>query len=175
MTWDAYHCRKDAVREIVAIADRQRDLTLTELLDLVDVDRATFTNETELLCALQMNWFQRLSGQLDRLMDSDVNATEITDSTSVAVAAWIAAAVQIPVVRVLLDRHREEPALSGAFAHELIYLAAAVGAPATTTEMLARGQRIVEEARDLLPGHTPQVAEPARAGLMTRLRNAIAA
>ncbi|MFI5427683.1 hypothetical protein [Aeromicrobium sp. UC242_57] len=39
MTWDAYHRRKKTLREVLAVADRRRDLTLTEMLDLVDPER----------------------------------------------------------------------------------------------------------------------------------------
>ena len=36
MTWDAYNRRKEILRDLLAIADRRRDMTLTELLDTVD-------------------------------------------------------------------------------------------------------------------------------------------
>ena len=69
MTWNAYNRRKEVLREMLAIADQRRnDITLTDLLDTVDGGREVFSNETELLFDMQMNWFQRLSGQLDRLL-----------------------------------------------------------------------------------------------------------
>ncbi len=171
MTWDAYNRRKEALREMLVVADRQRDITLTTLLDSVDADRKAFADETELLFELQMTWFQRLSGQLDRLMSDGIESPEI-----VAVQAWVDTAADLPGVRALLDAHRDAPALQKAFAKELGYLATSAGVP-TYQDLAVHGQRIQDSARQTL-AETPRPVEmdPAsRQGIIARLRSAIAA
>ena len=68
MTWDAYNRRKEPVlREVLAIADRRRDITVTSLLDTVDGGREASRHETELLLRLQMTLVpapQRPAGRL---------------------------------------------------------------------------------------------------------------
>lgn len=171
MTWDAYHRRKETLRHVLAIADRQPDVTLTELLDTVDPDRSAITDETELLFELQMIWFQRLSGQLDRLVSEGLQSPEL-----VAVTAWINAAAELPGARTLLDAHRDEPALRKAFAKELAVLAASAGVPARHPDFSAQGQRIQDSAREALPEReTSTLTEGAKVGLIARLRSAMAA
>ena len=145
MTWDAYNRRKEALRELLAVADRQRDLSLIDLLNTVDADRKAFANETELLFDLQMLWFQRLSGQMDRLV------TEGRESPALmAVTAWVDAAAQLPGARALLDDQRGNPALRKARAKELTFLAASAGVPPHHPDLVGHGQRIQDSARKSL-------------------------
>jgi hypothetical protein len=132
MTWDAYNRRKETLRDLLAIADRRRDLTLTELLDTVDEGREAFANETELLFDLQMAWFQRLSGQLDRLVTESVEAPDL-----MAVTAWVNTAAEMPGARALLDAHIHEPAL-----------AASAGVPMSHPDLTGYGRRIMNSARE---------------------------
>ena len=53
-----------------------------------------------------MTWFQRLSGQMDRLVTESVETPEI-----MAITAWVNTASEMPGARALLDAHRHEPAL----------------------------------------------------------------
>lgn len=171
MTWDAYNRRKVALRDMLAIADRQADVTLTELLDMVDPDRQAIKDETELLFELQMTWFQRLSGQLDRLVSEGSQSPEL-----VAVTAWVNAAAELPGARTLLDAHQEAPALRKAFAKEQAYLAASAGVPTYHPQLAVQGQRIQDVARDSLPlRETSSLETEPRIGLIARLRSAIAA
>lgn len=171
MTWDAYNRRKNALRELLAIADRQRDLTLTELLDTVDPGRESIKDETELLFELQMTWFQRLSGQLDRLIAEELHSPEL-----IAVTAWVNAAAELPGARALLDAHREEPALRKAVAKELSYLATSAGVPAYHPDLLSEGQRVQESARETLAlREVGSLDTRSRIGFVARLRSAIAA
>lgn len=171
MTWDAYHRRKETLRHVLAIADRQPSATLTELLDTVDPERNAIADETELLFELQMIWFQRLSGQLDRLVSEGSQSPEL-----IAVTAWINAAAELPGARTLLDAHRGEPALRKAFAKELAVLASSAGVPAHHPDFSAEGQRIQDSARGALPlREASSLDEGARIGLIARLRSAIAA
>jgi hypothetical protein len=143
MTWDAYNRRKETLRDLLAIADRRRDLTLTELLDTVDEGRNAFANETELLFDLQMTWFQRLSGQLDRLVTESVETPEL-----MAVTAWVNTAAEMPGARALLDAHIHETALAKAFAKEQSFLAASAGVPMSHPDLTVHGRRIMNSARE---------------------------
>lgn len=170
MTWDAYHRRKNSLREMLVIADRRRDITLTDLINTVDGAHDAFADETELLFELQMTWFQRLSGHVDRLIADGTESPEM-----VATTAWVNTAADLPGVRALLDAHHDEPALRKAFAKELSYLAMAAGVPVRDQDFVAHGRRIQDSARETLAALPPVPAEVSRPRLMTRLRNAIAA
>ncbi len=174
MTWDAYNRRKETLRDLLAIADRRRDLTLTELLDTVDEGREAFANETELLFDLQMAWFQRLSGQMDRLVTESVETPEL-----MAVTAWVNTAAEMPGARTLLDAHRHEAALAKAFAKEQAYLAATAGVPANHPDLTLHGRRIMDSARESVvvaePAGTESLEEGPRNGLVAKLRSVIAA
>ena len=170
MTWDAYNRRKEILREMLAIADRHRDVTLTDLFETVENAREAFPTETDLLFELQMTWFQRLSGQMDRLLSDSHDSPEL-----VPVTAWVNAAADLPGARALLDAHRDEPALRKAFAKELSYLALSAGAPAHGAALTAHGQRIQDTAREEAAAAPVTVPDDSRPSLMTRLRNAIAA
>ena len=104
MTWDAYHRRKKTLSDMLAIADQRRDVTIAELLDTVPDARSAFADETEVLFELQMTWFQRLSGHVDRLLADGAETPEL-----VAVTAWVDTAADLPGARALLDVHRDEP------------------------------------------------------------------
>lgn len=173
MTWDAYNRRKETLRELLAIADRRRDLTLTELLDTVDEGRDAFANETELLFDLQMAWFQRLSGQLDRLVTESVEAPEL-----MAVTAWVDTAAEMPGARTLLDAHLTEPALAKAFGKEQAFLAASAGVPMDHPDLTVHGRRIMDSAREsvvVTDGAENDLDEETRTGLVAKLRSVIAA
>ncbi|AWB91587.1 hypothetical protein C3E78_04785 [Aeromicrobium chenweiae] len=157
---------------MLAVADTRRDLTLTDLIDSVEGGRQAFPADTDALFELQMTWFQRLSGHMDRVLD---NAQ--TDPELVPVTAWVRTAADLPAVRSLLDAHRDEPALRKAFAKELAYLATSAGTPTYHLDLTAQGRRIQDSARQTLRA-TPGAVEPDgthRGGLIARLRSAIAA
>lgn len=177
MTWDAYHRRKDLLREIFAMADRDRDLTLTVLLDSCDPQRRVLEDETAALFEIQMAWFQRLSGHMDRLATSGGQTPEL-----VAVAAWAATAAELPGARALLDAHADVPALAKAFAKERSFIAASAGVPAHHGDLGARGERIITAARAEVSRPAPASEQPPEVqhqtqhqGLIARLRSLIAA
>lgn len=170
MTWDAYNRRKNVLRELLAIADRRRDLTLTDLLDTVEGAHEAFPTPTDLLFELQMTWFQRLSGQMDRLLSDDASSPEL-----VPVTAWVNAAADLPGARALLDAHRDEPALSKAFTKELAFLAMSAGVPVHDADLRVHGQRIQDTARSTATTAPAVQVDPSRMGLMARLRSVIAA
>lgn len=172
MTWDAYNRRKNALREVLAVADRQRDTSLTDLIDSVEGGREAFPSDTDLLFELQMTWFQRLSGQMDRLLSDGVESPDL-----VPVTAWVNAAADLPTVRALLDAHRDAPELRKAFAKELTYLATSAGLPPHGADLTAHGQRIQDSARENVVALPPrsETDDRSRSGLIARLRSAIAA
>ncbi|KQX72500.1 hypothetical protein [Aeromicrobium sp. Root472D3] len=170
MTWDAYNRRKNALREMLEVADRRPGTTLTELLDTADGAREAFPTETDALFDLQMTWFQRLSGQMDRLLSGDSETPEL-----VPVTAWVTTAAELPGARALLDAHRDDPALRKAIAKELAYLAISAGS-VVGADLTTHGRRIQETAREqLAAAPVVPLRDDARPGLITRLRNAIAA
>ncbi|MBC7633628.1 hypothetical protein [Aeromicrobium sp.] len=171
MTWNAYHRRKETLRAMLTIADQHRDVSLTDLLDTVDGGHDAFANETELLFDLQMVWFQRLSGQMDRLLSEGLETPEL-----VAVTAWVNAAAEMPGARALLDAHRTDPALQKAQAKELSFLAASAGVPTHHPRLTDVGQRIQDSARESVVYAEPITPDDnTRTGLISRLRGMIAA
>lgn len=167
MTWNAYNRRKEVLREILAVADTRRELSITELLDTVDGGREAYPTETELLFDIQMTWFQRLSGQLDRLLIEGVDTPEI-----VAVNAWVNAASEMPGARTLLDAEIDNPALSKAFAKEHTLLAASAGVPWNHPDLHGHGRRLQDSARESVVHAEPVEAEAAASGsLLSKLRH----
>jgi hypothetical protein len=168
MTWNAYNRRKEVLREILAIADQRRnDITLTELLDTVDGGREAYANETELLFDIQMNWFQRLSGQLDRQLSESVDTPEI-----MAISAWVNAASDMPGARTLLDAEINNPALGKAFAKELTLLAASAGVPWNHPDLNGHGKRLQDSAREsVVYAETTEVEAPHSGSLLSKLRS----
>ena len=170
MTWDAYHRRKDTLREILTIADRDRHPSLTDLLDIADPHREAFENETAALFDLQMLWFQRLSGTVDRL-----TADGTDDFEHVALDAWVSAAADLPGARALLDQHRDDPALAKAFTKERAFIAGAAGVPVNHPDIARHGERIIRSARSEAARRPDPSTPDQRPGLIARLRSVIAA
>lgn len=167
MTWNAYNRRKEVLREILAIADQQRELSITDLLDTVDGGREAYANETELLFDIQMNWFQRLSGQLDRQLIEGVDTPEI-----MAVTAWVNAASEMPGARTLLDAEINNPALGKAFAKEHTLLAASAGVPWNHPDLNGHGKRLQDSAREsVVYAEAVEAETPQSGSLLSKLRN----
>lgn len=179
MTWDAYNRRKSALRDVLALADRQPvddAPDLDALMDAVPDAREAFTSDVELLLDTQLAWYQRLSGQLDRMI------LEGDDPASVAVEAWAAAAAGMPGARALLDANLDRPELAKAFARERELLAVSAGVAGYGPDLLAEGGRLVDQAREQVPSPVVErptslrsVAEARASELFDRLRAAFAA
>jgi hypothetical protein len=170
MTWDAYNRRKPVLREVLAVADRRRDLTVDEAFEIVPEAKNVFADTTDLLLDAQMLWFQHLSGQMERHLTEGSEPPETT-----AIDAWMAAAAAMPGARALLDANVERPELAKALTHERNFLAEASGVPTQHPDFAERGHRIVDTARDAVV-YTPVTDdEPTAGGFMARLRHALAA
>jgi hypothetical protein len=167
MTWNAYNRRKEVLREILAIADQRRDISITDLLDTVDGGREAYANETELLFDVQMTWFQRLSGQLDRQLVDGVDTPEI-----MAISAWVNAASEMPGARALLDAEVNNPALGKAFAKELTLLAASAGVPWNHPDLSGHGERLRDSAREsVVYADVVEDVAPQSGSLLSKLRH----
>lgn len=147
MTWNAHQSRGEILRTVSAVADTRRDGALP-----MDVDgvHARFADELDLLGALQLRWHTRLAGQIDRALMS-----EPLDLEQAVVTAWRATALELPGIRAVVDRHREQP-LDDAMSHamkvatrkEHIWLAVMAGQAGIADPAGARvGAQIEEKAR----------------------------
>jgi hypothetical protein len=155
MTWTTFHRRGEVLRTVIDAVDARQDGLLP--MDVPGVPE-TFGDELTLLGALQLRWHTRLSGHLEQAI---VHQPLEPDET--AVAAWHATADELPGVRRILDRYRDEP-LDGRMAETLaiattkehVLLAAMVGRTGTTAEeTAAAGRALEEQAR---ASHRPRVA-----------------
>ena len=170
MTWDAYNRRKTALRTALEVADRDRTTTASDLLAAVPEAREAFDDDAHLLLDVQLAWFQRLSGTLDRLGAESDESPE-----TVAVSAWASAAAEMPGARALLDAEADRPELRKALAKERALLAAAAGVSPQSPRLAAdRGAHIIDLAREVTVLPEP-VELDARRSLMDRLRSALAA
>jgi hypothetical protein len=169
MTWDAYNRRTPVLREVLAVADRRRDITVDEVIETVPEAKHVFDDTTDLLLDVQMRWFQRLNGQLELQLTEGSDDPEET-----AISAWKAAAAAMPGGRVLLDTNLRRPELAKALAHENRFMAIAAGVPDEHPELEARGRFVVEKARDTAV-YERSVEGEVTSGLIARLRHALAA
>ncbi len=169
MTWDAYNRRTPVLREVLAVADRRRDITVDEAIESVPEARHVFDDPTDLLLDVQMRWFQRLSGQMEMHLTAGSDDPEQT-----AIDAWQAAAAAMPGARTLLDTNLRRPEMAKALGHENRFMAIAAGVPDEHPELEARGRFVVEKARDTV-AYDPSGKDAVDSGLMARLRHALAA
>ena len=170
MTWLAFHRRADVLRAVTAEADRRRDGILPA--DVAGVS-ATFRDDLDLLGALQLRWYTRLSGVLERS-----HASQPRDLDAAVRDAWVRTAEELPGIRAVLDAHAETPstaemarALERATAKEQVLLATMAGRASGTTAVsdpraVEAGRLLREEARaTYAAGSTPDgtAASPAPA------------
>ncbi len=101
MTWHAFRSRGETLRDVTAVADDRRDGALP--WDVAGVPTA-FADELDLLGALQLRWHTRLAGRIERELMS-----QPLDLEQAVVSAWRVTAGELPGIRAVVDRHREEP------------------------------------------------------------------
>ena len=170
MTWDAYNRRMPVLREVLAVADRRRDITVDEAIEVVPEATSVFDDTTDLLLDAQMLWFQRLNGQMERQLTEGSESPELT-----AIEAWMTAAAAMPGARALLDANADRPELAKALAHERTFIAKAAGVPDEHPELEARGELVLEKARDAVVYEPLDEERPAGDGFIARIRHALAA
>ena len=175
MTWQTFHHRGEVLRTVTETADRRRDGILP-----MDVDGVTetFGDELTLLGALQLRWHTRLSGHIEReLMRQPMDLEEAV------VAAWHAAADELPGTRAVIDHYRAEPvdeqmsvAMATSAAKEHVLLAAMAGrASARTEDTAAAGRELEERARSTYRPTRPEPSGHRAHGLLDRLKAVVAA
>ncbi|WP_050760881.1 hypothetical protein [Aeromicrobium marinum] len=170
MTWDAYHLRKAALQQILAVADATSEITADSALDAVPGAREAFHDADALLFDVQMYWSAQLSNQLEQLVGPGAETPEIG-----VVSAWVNAAAIAPGARRILDSALDNEALARAFEKEDELIARAAGVPVMSPNLLERGREIGRTARRsaVLPEIAP--AEPAPVTILSWLRNTLAA
>lgn len=171
MSWTSHHRRGEILRSVVAVVDERRDGLLP--MDLSGVTE-TFTDELDLLAALQLRWHTRLSGRIETEL-----ASQPMDLEDAVVRAWHGAADDLPGIRAVLDRYQALPvdeamasALAKAQAKEHLTLAVMAGKGAfADAQCVQIGSMIELRAR---AEYEPAVAIPERgpfAGLVDMLRS----
>ena len=140
----------------------------------------TFGDEVTLLGALQLRWHTRLSGHIEREL-----LQQPLDPDLAVIAAWQAAADELPGTRAIVDHYRAEPTddamafvTATSAAKERVLLAAMAGrAGADTAATAAAGAALEERARATWVPTTAQ--EPPTDhrghGLLGRIRAHVAA
>ncbi len=184
MSWSSFHHRGDVLRAVVAAADARRDGTLP--MDVEGVPE-TFGDELTLLGALSLRWHTRLAGHIEREL-----MARPADPLEAVLAAWRAAAAELPGVRSILDRHLAAPlddamaaALATAARKEHVLLAVMAGrAGAQDPDAPHEGELLEGRARAGLAAATkprptdrpePRSHAAHTPGLLERLRTALVA
>jgi hypothetical protein len=177
MTWKSFHSRGEILRDVITSANTRRDGILP--MDVPGVAE-TFGDELSLLGALQLRWYTRLAGRIEReLMQQPM------DLESAVVAAWHATADELPGVLAIVDHYRAEPldramaeAMTKSAAKEHTLLAMMAGRVSVPDQAAARvGAAIEAHARatyrPVRPATTSRRAAHPR--LLARLKAALAA
>lgn len=179
MTWETFHRRGDVLRNVISAADSRRDGTLP--VDVPGVAE-TFRDDLDLVGALQLRWHTRLAGRIEAgQMDQPL------DLETAVVEAWRSTADELPGVREILDRHRNEPtseemerAMRIATGKERQMLAVLAGLVSSTQADRFGAERGAELERRARAGHRPApAASPERRcgnpAFLARLKAALAA
>lgn len=101
MTWNAFHRRGEILQTVVDTADQRRDGVLPMQLPGV---AETFRDELDLIAALWLKWNARLSGNIERALN-----TQPLDLEDAVASAWRLTGEQLPGVRLILDRYVDAP------------------------------------------------------------------
>lgn len=175
MTWDAYHRRQDALRDVLALADRRSEPSLDDLLATVPGARQAYPDPALALLDAQMAFVQRLRGGVDLALGDDLE-TAATDREEIVEQAWAHTADRMPGARALLDAAESDGRLAEAFQKERAILAGLAGSTVRGPRLVEHGDRIRRKARRRV---TRRAGDPTdenvRQGLFGRLRDALAA
>jgi hypothetical protein len=143
MTWVEHHRRDQVLRAVIAQADCRRDglLPWDEIADA----SAAFGTPNDLLAALQMRWYTRLSGSIDAVL-----ADEPGDPAAGVVHAWRYTAADLPGLRAILDANLDHPAIAAGRAKELALIATASGLSWLGDPRITRiGHEVEDRARGI--------------------------
>ncbi|CAM3262343.1 hypothetical protein NODU109028_07805 [Nocardioides dubius] len=175
MTWEAFHRRGEVLRRVIEVANERCDGRLPN--DVAGVD-AVFTDDVDLLGALQLRWHTALAGQIEASL-----ADQPIDLPGAVVAAWRVTAADLPGVRAILDAHGEQPTspevahvmeTASAKERQMLALMAGLASRLDLDEQAARrGERLEREARAGVRLAAIDVPQPR--GFLERLKAALAA
>ena len=159
MNWNAHHSRTEVLRAVISEADTRRDGILP--MDTPGVAEI-FGDELSLVAALQLRWYTRLAGTIEReLMDQPM------DLESAVLTAWRRTATELPGIHAILDTYSEAPtseamdrALAKAHRTEWTLLAVMAGrASVADRHAPAVGRALEQRARAAYrPTRAPQSA-----------------
>ena len=172
MTGTSFPRRGEILRTVTRVADERLDGALP--MDVEGV-RENYDEHT-LLGALSLRWHTRLAGRIEREL-----MYQPMDLENAVVSAWHHTADELPGIRAILDRYRDQPlddemarsmAKSTAKEHLLLAVMAGRGS-AQDAATIAVGARIEAQARDTYRPTADQ--DEAGRSLLTWLRAAWAA
>lgn len=177
MTWATFHSRGEVLRAVIDAADQRRDGVLPT--DVAGV-RDKFDSDLDLLGALQLRWHTGLAGRIEATL-----ADQPMDLASAVVLAWQRAAADMPGIRAVIDRHRDQPTsptmattIAKAIGKEHVMLAVMAGQGDVADEACRHiGADIEARARSGEPVEIAPVVTPGHrlGGLLDRLRAVLAA
>lgn len=158
-TWNTYHQRAAALRDVVATieANPGNDLPWP------DIAAETFRDHDDLLVALHDLWTRRLEGRIDLMLETDDG--QLGESVA---KAWHAVAGELPGIRALLDRYADHPSLRHheSSEHRLVAVAAGLATLADPVNLAAQaGRAFVTRARQVGP---PVLRKPLTLGQRLR-------
>lgn len=105
MSRDEYRRRRAVLRCVLAHAEKNPAAGLS--YEYVPEAKAIFRTRRELLLALQYDWSQALWARIE-VHCSKAKSRQLTGASDLARMAWAECAAMYPVLRRLLDQHRDE-------------------------------------------------------------------
>ncbi|HZP15892.1 MAG TPA: hypothetical protein VFA96_08740 [Nocardioides sp.] len=175
MTWTTHHNRGHLLREIETATAERRDGLLPMDLDGVT---AVFDDEMDILAALQLRWYTRLAGMIERELFDAPDA----DLEAAVIHAWHLTNDELPGVRAVLDHYTANPtdaAMRQSLAtgrlkeHHLLALMAGLGGYGHELS-IAVGGRLEERARDTYVSAVQAAEVHERASIFDRVRALVA-
>jgi hypothetical protein len=175
MTWTTHHNRGHLLREIEAVTAERRDGLLPMDLDGVT---AVFDDEMDILAALQLRWYTRLAGMIERELYDAPDA----NLEAAVIHAWHLTIDELPGVRAVLDHYTANPtddtmrqslATGRIKEHHLLALMAGLGGYGHELS-IAVGGRLEERARETYISAIHLAEVNGRASLLDRVRALVA-
>jgi hypothetical protein len=108
MSWDDHNRRRAAIRSVLAHAEKNPTAGLP--FEALPEVTACFSSRRELVLALQYDWSQALWARIELLSLNTKSAPK--DAADLARQAWAETAAKHPVLRRLLDEHRDDLGLA---------------------------------------------------------------
>jgi hypothetical protein len=175
MTWTTHHNRGHLLREIETVTAERRDGLLPMDLDGVS---AVFDDEMDILAALQLRWYTRLAGMIERELYDAPDA----NLEAAVIHAWHLTQDELPGVRAVLDHYTENPtddvmrqsmATARIKEHHLLALMAGLGGYGHELS-IAVGGRLEDRARETYISAVDVAEVHERTSILDRVRALVA-